>query len=243
MSAGKERVVRALVTDVVDGRLRPGERLPEDAQLARRFGVSLEVARAALGDLDARGIADGRGLVRPEAEWNVLDPGVVEVMLGSGQGAAILAEYLEYRRIVEVVAAGLAAENATADDLTALSDSLAAMTAASEMPASMDAEARFHDADVAFHQALVAAGRNRPLEQATDTMRPALCAARRVLARPEARLDRGLPEHRRILAAVAQGDADAARDAMSRHLDSVESYLRDYVGLTGRTSETSSPTD
>jgi GntR family transcriptional regulator, transcriptional repressor for pyruvate dehydrogenase complex len=174
--------------------------------------------------------------VAPEAQWDVLDQHVLRVLLGSQHGPKILAEYLEYRRLVEVVAAGLAAEHATAEDLTALSSSLAAMTAAAlQAPASEAAEARFHQADVEFHQALIAAGGNRPLELATDGLRPALCAARRLLARPQLRELRALPEHQRILTAVAQGDPEGARAAMAAHLDTVESYLREHAGLSGRT--------
>jgi GntR family transcriptional repressor for pyruvate dehydrogenase complex len=239
MSAGRERVARALVGDVAEGRLRPGDPLPSEGELARRFGVATETARGALSDLEAHGLAT-RSTVSPEARWDVLHPDVLDALLASSQGPAILAEYLEYRRVVEVVAAGLAAEHATAADLTALSNSLATMAADAERA---DAEARFHSADVEFHQALIAAGRNRPLELATDALRPALCTARRLLARPGLRRERGLPEHQRILAAVARGDVEEARAAMAAHLDTVESYLRELTGLSGCAPETSGKPD
>ena len=63
----------------------------------------------------------------------------------------------------------------------------------------------------------------------TEPIHRALFAARRPLARPEARAERSLPEHARILAAVARGDADGARDAMREHLETVEAYLREYA--------------
>jgi GntR family transcriptional repressor for pyruvate dehydrogenase complex len=70
----------------------------------------------------------------------------------------------------------------------------------------------------------------------TEPIHRALNAARRPLARPEARLERSLPEHRRILTAVAQGDADEARAAMREHLLTVEAYLREYAdGAVGAT--------
>jgi DNA-binding FadR family transcriptional regulator len=242
MSAVQGRVVRALIADIAASRVRPGERLPSAADLERQFGVTSEVARAALSELEQRGMArlepEGRSIVRDESHWDVLDPEVLEVLLASPHGPAILAEYLEYRRMIEVIAAGLAAEQATTEDLATLSGALATMTAAAE-EGSPDAEARFHDADVAFHHALVAAGQNRPLELAAAPLRTVLCTARRPLARPDLRQERGLPEHARILAAVAQGDPEAARDAMESHLDTVERYLREYAGV----SQTSAPPD
>jgi DNA-binding FadR family transcriptional regulator len=248
MSAAGDRVTEAIVGEIVEAHLRPGDALTDAPALARRFGVTVQAAAEALRRLDSRGMVevqpDGRVVVRPEAEWDVLDAGVLEALLASQQGPRVLAEYLEYRRVVEVVAAGLAAEHATTDDLAALSGSFADMTQAAEHAmTSVEAEARFHEADVAFHQALVAAGRNRPLELATDALRPALCTARRMLARPQLREQRALPEHREILAAVAQGDADAARAAMAAHLNTVESYLREYAGLSGCAPESSGRPD
>src|SRR3954452_25028060 len=140
MSASRTSVVRALVREVADGRLEPGEPFPTDGELAHRFEVSPDIARGAMSDLQdlgfARPSAEHGAVVGSEAEWDVLDPIVVEAMLASDQGGAIVAEYLEYRRIVEVVAAGLAAQNATVEDLDVLSESLGKMTVAAELPAS-----------------------------------------------------------------------------------------------------------
>jgi DNA-binding FadR family transcriptional regulator len=229
MSGAREQIARDLIADVAEARLRSGDRLPGDDELAQRFAVSRELARAAVGDLIERGIArqavDGAAVVAPEARWNVLDPTVLEALLPTAHGPAIVAEYLEFRRLVEVAAAGRAAESAAATDLTALSDAFARMAAASE--------ASFQDADVEFHQALLTAGHNRPLALAADPRRPALCSARRTLARDEHGVDRALPEHERILTAVAHGDAEAARAAMNAHLEAVELELRECAGIAG----------
>jgi GntR family transcriptional regulator, galactonate operon transcriptional repressor len=230
MSDARARVFAGLLTDIAAGRFAPGDRLPDEAQLGRRLGCRPEDLSAAVRELAEHGMVEharGGAIVSPESEWDVLDPGVLDVLLASPKGPAILAEYLEYRRVVEAVAAGLAAEHATSEDLAALSDALAEMDAA----AAAGEEARFHSADVAFHQALLAAGDNRPLELAGGRLQAALCTARRPLARPDLRHERGLPEHQRILAAVAQGDPGAARAAMEAHLDTVEAYLRHYAEL------------
>ena len=236
MSDDRERVLKAIVGDVAQGRLRPGDPVPRADALADRFRVAVEVAVAAMRHVESRGLATrsagGDLYVAPEADWDVLDQDILDALLASGHGPAVLAEYLEYRRVVEVSAAGLAAEHATETQLAGLCDCLEAMIE-SAGEGTAEAETRFHEADVAFHQALIAAAGNRPLELATDAMRPALCSARRLLARPERRDDCGLPEHQRILAAVAQGDPEAARGAMVAHLDTVEAYLRELAGRTG----------
>ena len=226
--------MRVLIADVVNGRLAPGEPLPRETDLAQQFGVSRGVARECVRGLEERGLISvkhGRGAtVRPSVSWDVLDPDVLAAVLDSDAGAGILREYLECREILEIEAAALAAERATPQDLTALSEALARMTASAERarrnPA---AEDLYHEADIAFHRILIAATGNRALGTLTEPIHRALSTARRPLARPDARIERGLPEHQRILAAVAAADADGARAAMRDHLRTVASYLDEYA--------------
>jgi DNA-binding FadR family transcriptional regulator len=231
--------MRVLIGDIVGGALPPGAALPREADLAARFGVSRGVARESLRGLEERGLVTvkhGRGAtVNADARWDVFDPDVLAALLEGDQGPEILTEYLECRRILEIEAASLAAERATEADLANLSDAFARMSAGAErVRGNPAAEDLFHEADVAFHQALIAATGNRALGNMTSPVHRALAAARRPLARPEYRLERGLPEHRRILAAIASRDPAEARAAMCAHLATVEGYLREYaLGSTG----------
>jgi GntR family transcriptional repressor for pyruvate dehydrogenase complex len=233
MSRLHEHLMRVFIADVINGRLAPGMPLPRETDLAQHFGVSRGVARECIRGLEERGLVSvkhGRGAtVTAGQQWDVLDPDVLRAVLDSDESATILCEYLECRRILEIEAAGLAAERARADDLAALGDAFARMTASAERarhnPA---AEDLYHDADIAFHRALIAATGNRALGNLTEPIHRALSAARRPLARPERRLGRSLPEHQRILAAVAAADPERARAAMRDHLLTVESYLQEY---------------
>lgn len=234
MSRLHRHLMRVLISDIVGGALPPGAALPRELDLANQFGVSRGVARECVRGLEERGLVSvkhGRGAsVNDDGLWNVFDPDVLSALIDADQGAAILAEYLECRRVLEIEAAGLAAERATDRDLAALSDAFARMTASAERtrrnPA---AEDLYHDADIAFHRAMIAATGNRALGNMTEPVHRALAAARRPLARPEHRFERGLPEHQRILAAIAAGDPDAAREAMRAHLVTVEGYLQEYA--------------
>jgi GntR family transcriptional repressor for pyruvate dehydrogenase complex len=237
MSRLHENIMRVLLGDIVSGRVPAGGWLPREADIAAQFSVSRGVARECVRGLEERGLVTvkhGRGaIVREEARWNVLDPDVLGALLDSGRGAAILGEYLESRRILEIAAAGLAAERAQQVHLTALSDAFDRMAAAAERALdSPAAEDLYHEADIAFHRALIDATGNRALGSMTEPIHRALIAARRPLARPDARLERSLPEHRRILVAVAQADADGAREAMREHLLTVEAYLHEYASRT-----------
>lgn len=223
-----------LTREIVSGTIEPGDKLPREVDLAERFGVSRGVARETIRAMEERGLISvrhGKGAtVMGEASWNVLDPDVLAVILEGGRRSQILEEYLECRRILEVEVAGIAAERAGPEEVTALGRALEGMEqSALEAPDEV-AETKFHEADIAFHQALVAATGNRVLGGLVERIHAALLVARYPLARPEYRLERALPEHRRILEAVAAGDVSEARAAMNDHLETVLGYLRGREG-------------
>jgi NAD(P)-dependent dehydrogenase (short-subunit alcohol dehydrogenase family) len=115
-----------------------------------------------------------------------------------------------------------------------MADALTRMEESTRRRPSHAAEDLFHEADIAFHQALIAATGNRALGVLVERIHGSLLAARYPLARPQYRIERALPEHRRIIAAVAQGDPVAAREAMTAHLETIP-YAAAKSGLVGLT--------
>src|SRR5689334_8991213 len=105
------------VADIVDGRLLPGDALPREVAVAERFGISRGVARECLRALEERGLATVKHgsatTVNPREDWDLFDPDVIAASLAGSAAVELLGEYLECRRIVEIDAAGLAAERAT----------------------------------------------------------------------------------------------------------------------------------
>jgi DNA-binding FadR family transcriptional regulator len=223
MSRLHREMMRPLVAEIVSGQRAVGEMMPREVDLAGEFGVSRGVARECLRAMEERGLVmvrHGRGAtVRPEHQWDVSDPEVLGAALEGARGNELLAEYLECRRLIEVEAVGLAAQRASAEMLTEAGAALWLMERSAR------SEQRFHESDVSFHQALIRAAGNRPLGAMAGRLHAALVVARLPLARPDLRLERALPEHRRILEAVRAGDAAEARAAMSAHLDTVALYL------------------
>jgi DNA-binding FadR family transcriptional regulator len=226
--------MRVLIGEIVSGRYGEGDLLPREADVAEQFGVSRGVARECLRGLEERGLVlvrHGRGaIVTGEQQWDRLDPDVLAALLHGRDGASVLGQYLEGRRIVEVEAAGLAAERASEPAVAVLRQAFARMRVTAEQArVNPAAEQRYHDADVAFHKAIVRAAGNPVLGLMTEPIHRALAATFGTLARPSVRFDRGLPEHERILEAIASGDVAEARDAMRAHLVTVEGYLREYA--------------
>ena len=224
--------------EIVSGTLAAGDALPREVTVAERFGVSRGVAREALRALEERGLATvrhgSRTIVSAREEWDLFDDDVIAASLEGAAAVPLLAEYLECRRIIEIAAAGLAAERATADALAEMESALAAMRAALDLQRAAAREAAFHKADVTFHATLVAGTGNLALLALVRRVDAALLTARYPLARPANRRTRALPEHEAILAAVQRRDPAGAREAMQAHLDTVEGYLREHAAKLAR---------
>ena len=232
-------MMRVLIADIVSDQIPAGEKLPRESDLAEKFGVSRGVARECIRAMEERGLISvkhGKGATVNGSElWNMFDPDVLGSMLDSSRSVEILQSYIEARRIIEVAAAGLAAMRARKQDLEKMAAALARMEESVRRPTSSAAEDLFHEADVAFHQALFAATGNRPLGGLAETIQGALLIARWPLARPQYRTTRGLPEHRDIYAAVAAGDETAAKAAMTKHLATIEGYLQERAASVSDT--------
>ena len=86
--AGKSmhgRIVRELGQRILSGELAPGDRLPAESELIDKYEVSRPVLREAVRVLVAKGLVLSRqragAIVRPRAEWHLLDPDVLYWMI------------------------------------------------------------------------------------------------------------------------------------------------------------------
>jgi DNA-binding FadR family transcriptional regulator len=226
-------IMLVLIGEIVGGAYGEGELLPTRPELAAQFDVSIGVVRESLQGLQERGLVrtkHGHGsTVNPQHEWGRFDPDVLAALLGGSRATDVLGEYLECRRVLEVEAAGLAAERATTEGVDGLAGAFQRMrTTAERARNNRAAESQYHDADIGFHRAVVRAAGNPTLGQMTAPIHRALATTFGTLARPQDRFERGLPEHERILEAIGKGDPGAARAAMRDHLLTVEGYLNEY---------------
>jgi GntR family transcriptional repressor for pyruvate dehydrogenase complex len=215
--------MRTLLAEIAGGDPVPGGTALRETDIAGRFGVSRGVARESVRGLEERGLVSvkpGLGAtVTPRDRWAVFDPEVLNALLGARRAAELVGEYSECRRVLEVAAVGLAAQRAGDHDVAALAAGLERMEACARRAAvNLVAEDAFHDADVAFHEALVAATHNAALAAMIAPLWRALRAARRALGVSGETFERSIAEHRRILGAVESRDVEAARAAMHDHL-------------------------
>jgi GntR family transcriptional repressor for pyruvate dehydrogenase complex len=209
--------VRALINR---GTLGPGARLPAERQLARQVGVSRPTVRAGLRTLAALGVVRSRrgsGTYIPDGPPTL---GVEALTFVAALHNFSGDDFSEARRILEVAAAGLAAERATPEQLATLADEVAGLFA------SMTDRQVFLVHDINFHRSLAAASGN-PIIASLVEMVSALYYERR-RATAERAVDRDLhaaaDAHRRIYQAVRGRDAERARRLMNDHLVEARAY-------------------
>jgi DNA-binding FadR family transcriptional regulator len=196
---------------IVTGRLRPDQPFPIEAELCRQYGASRTALREAMKMLTAKGLVSVRPRqgtrIRPEKDWNLLDPQVLHWLLERNFSYDLLIEFTEIRAAVEPGACALAARNATAADKAAIREATAGMFAAER------GEADPLETDIAFHAALLNASGNRFYIQLRDMIEAALRFSIRRTHDFKGLMTTAM-DHKRIADAVLAGDALAASDSM-----------------------------
>ena len=219
-----EQVVLRLVQQIVGGEFAPGGSLPTEPDLAHRFGVSRTVVREAVRVLASKGLVavrQGSGMrVQPADRWDQLDPLLIFEQVRRGGDEALLDELVETRRVLEPAIAALAAQRRREADLRALAAALAEMERATA-----DAE-DYTRQDIVFHDAILAAARNRLLREALRPVAGALREGRFIAVRRPGVVARSLASHQTIDAAIRAQDAEGAREAMRRHISEFEQDIR-----------------
>jgi GntR family transcriptional regulator, transcriptional repressor for pyruvate dehydrogenase complex len=194
------------------GVLRPGDRLPPERDLAARLGLSRPTVRSGLKALAAMGVVlsrRGAGTFIPDGPP---DLGREPLGLLAALHRFTPEEMLEARLVLEVGVAGLAAEHASPEHLTALAEEV------SEMFAALVDPHVFLVHDVRFHRGLAAGCGNRVLAALAEMVAAQFYEQRRRTVARARDLRDSAEMHRRIFRAVRSRNAGAAREAMAEHL-------------------------
>ena len=219
MTRLRDEPMRELIEEIVQGDVKPGEKLDKETDLEKRFGISRGVVREVIRGLEERGlvtVTHGRGqIVRDPVHWHVLDTEVLTAMLGGPERAQLVEEALEFQRFLGPEGAALAASRAGADAVDEIRRAQEAVVGAATRAGRSDASAqRYREADYAFHAAVLRASGNRILARMSEPLHQALVA----MGVDEGDPKRRVAEHERVVEAIAGGDAEAARVAMADHL-------------------------
>lgn len=221
-----ETVQNSIIEAIRRGEFRVGDYLPTEQALSVLYGVSRPTVREAMARLRARGSFLSRSGHRTRIDEHP-DARTAELAFDDISCIEDFKRCYEFRRNVEAGAARYAALNRDDDDLESIRRAFRRLhgdSKAVEMPV---------DADFAFHAAVAAASKNPLFLTVLESIRsPALFTMdlSRKFSRPQQpqRMDAVEEEHRRVLDAIVEGNADAAEAAMRFHIDqSTERVLGD----------------
>lgn len=219
-----EVTVERLASAIRLGVLSTGDQLPAERELAELLGVSRETLREAIKALRAVGLVDSRrgrsggtfvGRPRPPRRRGARQ-------ISRSMGAA-LQDALDMRRVVEPGAAELAAlRDLGAEDRSALRHCLDAATGAAERDRRV--------ADSRLHLAIAAVAGSPTLAAAVADVQLRLDEMLRAIPVLAANIAHSDAQHREIVNAILNGDAQAARTSMCEHVDGTAALL---IGLIG----------
>ena len=212
-----DQLVARLSAEILSEKLEPGDRLPSENSMMRAFAVSRAVVREAVSRLKAEGLVTTRqglgGFVSKDLHRR---PFRLDEVAADSIAEAV--RIMQLRMSVEIEAAGIAAENRGKAHLDQMTRALAKIDTAIKRgePAV--------DEDFRLHRAIAAATGNPYFVKFLDFLGhfiiPRWIVQRRAWRSTDQRpyLTAIQKEHRLIVACIADGRSDAARDAMRSHL-------------------------
>jgi GntR family transcriptional repressor for pyruvate dehydrogenase complex len=214
-----EEVAAQIERLILDGTLKPGDKLPSERDLAERFDVSRSAIREAIRALELKGFVEprpGEGtLIRMPSFDSLLNP--LASLLG--QKRELVAELLDVRTMLEPPLAARAARHAAPEDIAHLEEILRRQTEC------VSRQELAIEEDTEFHYTIARAAKNSVIMKVLDMMMDVLRDSRERSLQVDGRREKSLAGHRRIFNAIKRRDPEAAEAAMREHLMEIETIV------------------
>lgn len=220
-----QQIVQDLGVAIVTGRFSGKNAFPIESEICARYGASRSIVREAIKVLNAKGLLTARPRkgtsVRPEKDWNLLDPDVLYWMLKRRFSLALLMDFTRARLAIEPAAAAEAARTASEVQLAHLGEMLDRMREAAQ--GSLDPL----ETDVEFHLAILEASNNPFFYNMSPMIETALRFSIRFTNKRLHQRIASVEEHERIVRAIKGGNQEVAatetRELLERALKIMES--------------------
>jgi len=204
--------------------------LPTEPLLAASLGVSRNALREAVKVLVAKGMVEVRpktGMrILPERNWNLLDRDVLAWHAHSERRLTRAFELVEFRLIVEPMAAYLAAKRASAEEIAAIDANCTALEACVGKPLLIP------EVDITFHHSIHEASHNAILSQMASLTSSLMQIQVLMTTTKPGSFEAGLPLHREVTEAIKARDAEAAEKAAHRLAQMPYDDLAQRIKLT-----------
>ena len=213
-----EEVARQ-IQQLIHDKLRPGDKLPAERELAEMLGVSRSSIRDAMQSLKLIGLVEprqGAGTVVREISPDALVTPLADVIAKRRQ---LVGELLDFRKMIEPPLAARAATHASPAEIAEMDEILRRQ----------DEKLRRGDLaieeDSQFHYSIATASGNSVVLKVLDVIMDMLRETRAQSLQREGRPLKSLAGHRKILTAIKRHDAPAAEAAMRQHIQDVEKIV------------------
>ncbi|EPR8380582.1 D-galactonate utilization transcriptional regulator DgoR [Klebsiella variicola] len=207
-----DRLMVTLGRQIVSGKYLPGAALPAEADLCEEFATSRNIIREVFRSLEAKRLIEMKryrgAFVAPRSQWNFLDSDVLQWALEQDEDPGLIAAMSEVRNLVEPAISRWAAERATSSDLAQIEAAL------NDMIANNQQRDAFNEADIRYHEAVLASVHNPVLQQlsvAISSLQRAIFE--RTWMGDEANMPQTLQEHKALFDAIRHQDSNAAEQA------------------------------
>jgi GntR family transcriptional regulator, transcriptional repressor for pyruvate dehydrogenase complex len=219
-----ERVVEKVLDLISSGAWKAGFRLPPERELSEAFGVSRTVVREAVKALEARGVLEsstGSGVLVRAVDFNMVSQSLKTYMQLSNL-ADFEIRLNEVRQVLEVEMVALAASRITAEQKKEL------RRICNDMRVDGHTSKQMAELDFQLHMTLAESTQNELfkvlLAPLINQLRDQIILTWEDFPRP---VNLVLDQHEAIVTAVENGKADAAREAMIKHLAFSRKVLED----------------
>lgn len=223
-----ETVIDYIERDYAEGKLKMGDKLPSERELAEQLHVSRASVREGLRQLEQRGVVEikhGIGSFIALSQASLLANELSESILDTDRH--FIYDMLEFRLALEAEAAYLAAQRANSVDLGKMKDSLEKMAASKD-----DIELGIQ-ADVAFHVAIVEATNNAVfinlIKSLMDHMEDTIRVTRTHRLANPVKYQATLNEHKEIYISIATKNKHRARELMKKHIFQIRMELSESM--------------
>jgi len=215
-----ESVIEQIMNLIKNNKLKPGDKLPPERELAEKLSISRGSLREAFRVLESRGLIKSKpGGGRYIREIRKNGHNSTENIILSLEKSSIL-ELLEAREMFEVKIAKIAAQRATPEDIKLIEMVLNKMNQEEELK-----DEKKTESDTEFHLAIASASHNfvfvNIIKLHLDLLRDTREKTQQIPGRREGRWR----EHQAILQAVKEHNSKKAGEAMLTHLKNVEEVV------------------
>jgi len=201
----REIVFETLRDAIITGKMSPGERLME-IQLAEEMGVSRTPVREAIRKLELEGFV----VMVPRKGAYV-----------AGVSIKDIADVFEVRAALEGLAASLAAERITEDELDRLERSIVSINEVSDGKNIN----KVVESDIDFHDMLYQASRNQKLITIITNLKEQLQRYRATSLAEEGRTKDAVDEHKQIVEAISERNGELAAELARQHIENAENVM------------------